>query len=384
VLREALIQYTGHAPLPAPRWLSGDLLLDRDHDSSLVRIQAHLTDISTEASDQILTLQAGAHGFVARLNILRGPHQDLLPGSRLELTGVYFAQGGDVTSAADIDSFELLLNSPADIVVLERPSWWTLQRLLVAFGLIAVVLVGAILWIFTLRRRVNAQTLVIHQKVEREATLEERARIARDIHDTLEQALAGTSFQLNALAGSLDNVPQEPLRILDVARSMVRHAQEEARRTVQNLRFLDLEKHDLPTALAQLAAQSGADSPIEILVNVRGTIQGLPSQVESHLLRISQEAITNAIKHSRVKIVRLELEYDAGWLQLTIHDDGCGFEVVHTVPTAAGHFGLLGMRERAEKIGGTLQIQSAPGRGTTIQVRVPLSQPTISKKPNTV
>jgi signal transduction histidine kinase len=369
VLREAVVRNTGHAALPAPRVLTNGFLLNQSYDGTLVRLRAKLTDISTESADQILTLQAGAHGIIARLNARKGSREDLLPGSLLELSGVYVAKGPDVPS------FDLLLNSPEDITVLARPDWWTLRRLLAAFGLIVVVLAGAMLWIFTLRRRVKKQTLIIRQKVEREATMEERGRIARDIHDTLEQALAGTSLQLNALSDALPNVSPEPLRVLKVARSMVHHAQEEARRTVMNLRFLDLEKHDLPAALKDLATQSGNESPVEMQVNVKGTRRPLSSKVESHLLRIAQESITNAIKHAQAKSARVELNYDPACLLLTVQDDGCGFNADSAVPAAVGHFGLLGMRERAEKIGGTLQILSSPGQGTTVEVRVPCPQP---------
>jgi len=372
ILREALTRRTGHAALPSPTVLSNELLLKERFDRSLVRVRARLTDVNTGPREQILTLQAGAHGFVARLDDRGGLRGDLLPGSEVELTGLYVGKGGSSGSGADIVSFELLLNSPGDITVLERPSWWTLRRFMAAFGAVAVVLAGAVFWIFTLKRQVNAQTRLIHQKVEREATLEERARIARDIHDTLEQALAGTSLQLSALAGSLSNASPEPARILTVARSMVHHAQEEARRTVRNLRFLDLEKHDLPTALTHLAAQSGSEAPVEIRVTANGTVKRLSSQVESHLLRISQEAITNALKHGRAPTIRLDLAYESAWLQLTIQDNGCGFDTAHAAPATTGHFGLLGMRERAEKISGTLVIQSVIGQGTTIQVKVPL------------
>lgn len=370
ILREAMARAVGHAALPPPRQLSDKLLLNREYDGNRVQIQARLTDISTESSDKILTLQSGAHGFIARLNS-RGPlRDDILPGSLIELIGIYSSLGANSTDDQNIASFELLLNSQADIAVLEHPSWWTLRRLVVVLGAILLFLAGALLWIFTLKRQVNAQALMIHQKVEREATLEERARIARDIHDTLEQALAGTSLQLNALADSLPDVSPEPSRILKVARSMINHAQDEARRTVRNLRLLNLEKNNLPTALSQFAAQTGIDLQIKILVNVDGVYQPLPGQVENHLLRIGQEAVTNAIKHAGAKNIIVELKYDLNPLELSIQDDGCGFDAAHALGASAGHFGLLGMRERAEKIGGTLEIKSFPGQGTTITVKV--------------
>ena len=374
VLREAITHLKGHGALPKPIQLPNDSLLNRDHDGSLVSVRARLTDISPESpgsSDEILTLQAGAHGFIARLDG-HGIATEVLPGSLVKLTGVYAAQDYFSADAAKAASFELLLNSPADIVVLEHPGWWTLRRLLAAFGLILLILAGAMLWILTLRRQVSAQALMIRQKAEREATLEERARIARDIHDTLEQALAGTNLQLNALADSLGKVSPEPLRILKVARSMINHAQDEARRTVRNLRLLSLEKYNLPTALSQFVVQSGLPAEPKIGIEVKGSYKSLPSQVESHLLRIGQEGVTNAMKHAGARNIRLELTYSDVALVLSVHDDGCGFDHVQTLSSTMGHFGILGMRERAEKIGGILEVISAAGKGTTILVKVPL------------
>jgi signal transduction histidine kinase len=267
--------------------------------------------------------------------------------------------------------FELLLNSAADIQVLARPPWWTFRRVVGLLGATAVLLVTGTLWLVTLKRRVTTQTEIIRQQIRHHATLEERTRIAREFHDTLEQALAGLGMQLNALANSLRDVPAEALRILEVARSMVRHSQEETRRSVMNLRTFALDKGDLPTALSQMAAEARNGWPGILEVHVSGQPTSLPVRIESHLLRISQEATTNAIKHAHPKSIRLDLAYTPELIELSIADDGCGFDSQHATTSAAGQFGLLGMRERAEKIGGTLVILSSPGAGTKVHLTLP-------------
>jgi signal transduction histidine kinase len=369
VLREAVVRQTGHAPLPVPIELTPENILNAEHEATLVQVTARLVNVSFDGGQPVLELQADAHSFVARLDA-RTASRPLFPGSRLQLTGVYTGKGGDRTVGREIDSFELLLNSPADITVLQKPGWWTLRRLLAVLGIMAVVLLCAMLWAFILKRQVDAQTKVIRQKVETEAVLEERARIARDLHDTLEQALVGTSLQLNALATSLPNLSPTSSRILDMARSMVRHGQAEARRTVRNLRSVKLEKFDLPTALAQLAEQSKNGLPTKISMNVTGVARPLSSKLGSHLLRIGQEATTNAVKHANAKNIWIELDYQEALVRLSIRDDGCGFDAAHASSSEAGHFGLLGMRERAEKIAGKLKITSAAGQGTAVEVTV--------------
>jgi signal transduction histidine kinase len=235
-----------------------------------------------------------------------------------------------------------------------------------------LILLGAMLWVWTLRQRVETQTKIIREKVQREATLEERTRIARELHDTLEQALAGISLQLKGLTAIWTSAPAEARQIISMARSMVRHEQEEARRTVCNLRQLEFEGSDLPTAFSKMASQTSDGSQPSVEVRIVGTSAALPTKLESHLLRIGQEATTNALKHSGASHIRLELRYDQNSVQLAVSDDGCGFDAQSAAPSDAGHFGLLGMRERAEKIGGRLKITSDARTGTVVEVFVPL------------
>ena len=218
------------------------------------------------------------------------------------------------------------------------------------------------------------QTEIIRQKVQRETILEERTRIAREFHDTLEQALVGIGMQLDAATNmlSVSSIPAEPLQILDMARFMVRHSHEEARRSVWNLRTWALEQGDLPAALSEMKGHVKNGSPVQIGLEISGTPRPLPSRIESHLLRIGQEATTNAVKHAQGTIIRLELRYEPQSVQLSIEDDGLGFDAENATSSEAGHFGLLGMRERAEKIGGTITLLSTPGSGTRIHVTVPL------------
>jgi signal transduction histidine kinase len=379
ILREALARRTGQAaPLPPARWLREGALLSRQHDATLVRLEARLVNVTLNRSEQVLELQAGSRGFFARLDSRRGQRRDLVPGSRLELTGVYAGQGGDQASGREIDSFELLLNAPGDITVLERPSWWTLQRVLWALGGTGLLAIVALGWVATLRRQVGTQTGIIQQKIEREAVLEERTRIAREFHDTIEQQLVAVTLQLQAARVRIDESPEFVRHVLQLAESMLRHTQSEARHSVWDLRTRALEPGHLGEAFTAVAnyARNGAEVHAE--VTVEGEASALPGRLENHLLRIGQEAIANAVKHGGAKNIQIALRYGPGTVQLTVQDDGKGF-VVEDVPSGQlGHFGLLGMRERAEKIGGVLKVTTAPGRGTQIMVTVPLTELSLS------
>ncbi|HEX5226793.1 MAG TPA: two-component regulator propeller domain-containing protein [Bryobacteraceae bacterium] len=203
--------------------------------------------------------------------------------------------------------------------------------------------------------------------------LEERGRLAREIHDTLAQGFVGISSQLDAVALTLDRQVDIARKHLELARKMVRHSLTEARRSVMDLRASALEGHDLPAALSQAAHQWTAGSPVQVRVDVEGESRPLPEETEQHLLRIAQEAVTNAVKHASASQVNIHLEMANRMLSLRVADNGRGFEQEEAFSEVGGHFGLLGMRERAERLGGELRLHSEPGQGTEVAVTVPLS-----------
>jgi signal transduction histidine kinase/ligand-binding sensor domain-containing protein len=203
--------------------------------------------------------------------------------------------------------------------------------------------------------------------------LDERARLAREIHDTLAQGFVGVSSQLDAVALMLDSRLEVARTHLQIARKMVRHSLTEARRSVMDLRASALEGHDLPAALSEAAQQWTAGSPVRVHVDVDGEPRGLPGDLEQQLLRIAQEAVTNSVKHAHAQEVHIRLVCEDRKVTLLVADDGQGFEGTDSLWESGGHFGLLGMRERAERLGGQLQLHSTPGHGTDIEVKVPLS-----------
>jgi len=203
--------------------------------------------------------------------------------------------------------------------------------------------------------------------------LEERARLAREIHDTLAQGFVGISSQLDAVALAMPpNDRSKARQYLDLARKMARHSLTEARRSVMDLRASVLEGQDLAAALQSGAKLWTAGSAVEVHVDVTGAENGLPQEFEQHLLRIAQEAVTNVLKHAGASEIWLKLHTEARKLYLRVVDNGHGFEQQDVFSSLGGHFGLIGMRERAERLGGELHLNSHPGEGTQVEVTVPL------------
>jgi signal transduction histidine kinase/ligand-binding sensor domain-containing protein len=203
------------------------------------------------------------------------------------------------------------------------------------------------------------------------AAFAERSRVARELHDTLLQSMAAVGMHLVGLRRRLRSSDQTTARSLEQIENMVTASLEETRRFVWDLREQSLGKGDLGVALKRLAERITADQPVACQVDVVGQPAPVPNTVQGELFRIAQEAMTNAIKHAGATGIAVRLEHRPDGLELSIADDGKGFDLEQAQGAAEGHFGLVGMRERAERIG-RLQVHSQAGAGTTIRVTVEL------------
>ncbi len=201
--------------------------------------------------------------------------------------------------------------------------------------------------------------------------LQERARLAREIHDTLAQGFVGIAHQLDAVAGRFESGPADAREHLDLARKMTRHSLTEARRSLLDLRLSDLEEHKLPEALSSAAERWVAGNRIQVNLDIQEIGSGLSPDLEQNLFRIAQEAVANVVKHAKATVVSLHLAMEGGFVHLAIADNGAGFDTSNTYSSLGGNFGIIGMRERAERIGGTFSVASKPGSGTRVEVKVP-------------
>src|SRR5712691_1527567 len=215
------------------------------------------------------------------------------------------------------------------------------------------------------------------------ATIEERNRLAREIHDTLAQGMAAITLQLetaDAYMGKRSSTEEgsRPKRAQEAIRralSLARSNLEEARRSVMDLRAAPLQDRILPEALSALAQQAGDETPVEVQYTYSppADFPALPARLEAAIYRIAQEALANACKHAKAQHIYLTLTVDDQHLHLQVQDDGRGFDPDKVTRSAReGHFGLAGMSERVKLLGGSICIQSEPGAGTCIDVWIPL------------
>ncbi len=211
-----------------------------------------------------------------------------------------------------------------------------------------------------------------HIEAQFAAVLAERNRIAREIHDNLAQEMLGISVQLEVVARTMPPSAEVAKTHLDRVRLLVRHGIAEARRYVWDLRSQALDQNDLPAALSDTARRLTAETTVQAQVGVAGTFRPLSDLIEGNLLRIGQEAINNAVRHAQARNILINLKFDAKRVQLSVRDDGIGFDYQVSASDGANHFGLIGMRERAAQIGGTLTINSRASEGTEVLVDAPI------------
>ncbi|MDX3617640.1 sensor histidine kinase [Streptomyces europaeiscabiei] len=200
---------------------------------------------------------------------------------------------------------------------------------------------------------------------------DERHRLAAEIHDTIAQGLAGIITQLQVVASAAD--PDVAREHLGRAQALARQSLGEARRSVHNLSPAALEHDTLPVALRKTVAEWSERTGVSARFTVTGTEEPLHEEVAATLLRIAQEALANAADHADAARAGVTLSYMGDEVTLDIRDDGLGFDPLAVPPrTRIGGFGLDGMRARAQRIAGTLAVESEAGQGTAISARVPL------------
>ncbi len=214
----------------------------------------------------------------------------------------------------------------------------------------------------------------VHQVESRfRAVLAERTRIAREIHDTLAQGFVGISVQLELAAQMLTTSPQAVREQLNQTRELVRDSLAEARSSIWNLRSNEPGSVDFASRFSNAVRARTAGRPIETNIQFTGTYRSLPPRVESELLKIALEAVANVLQHAGATHLDIQVQYEIKRLRMQIQDDGVGLSGDLADATPAGHFGLIGMRERTEAIGATFTMSSVPAEGTKITVELPLN-----------
>jgi signal transduction histidine kinase len=216
----------------------------------------------------------------------------------------------------------------------------------------------------------EANARLTHQAstLEHLATSRERNRVARELHDTLAHTLSGLSVQLEAVKAYWDLDTQKARSTLETSLKAVHSGLEETRRALQALRASPLDDLGLSLAVRTMVEDVAARTNLALNLSVADKLPSLSPDVEQCIYRVAQEAVTNVTKHAKAKTLTVNLEAAEEKVTLTVHDDGVGFDVEKK--DKANHYGLEGMQERAQLVGGELTVTSKPGEGTTVKLVV--------------
>jgi signal transduction histidine kinase len=252
------------------------------------------------------------------------------------------------------------------------------------FRLLGAMMLLALLW---MAYRLRLRRLQRQFEMMLDARVAERTRIARDLHDTLLQSFNSLLVHFAVAALRFGAQPDEALKMLNETIDQARRAIREGREAVQGLRSSTEEPNDLAQAISRLAEElsrstpspapsaGSAPQPIDIRVQAVGESRPLHPIIRDEMYRIAAEALRNALRHAHATQIEVELRYDVREFRLQIRDDGRGIDPPLLASEGrAGHFGLRGMRERADLAGGKLTVWSAPGTGTELQVAIPASR----------
>ncbi|MCU1321807.1 MAG: two-component system sensor kinase [Acidobacteriaceae bacterium] len=364
ILQDAVFRRLSHGDPPRPMSLSLSQIAAQVPNHNIVTTQGHLVRFLQEPSREVLLLQDGSRLLMAELaRPIRASFPDALrEGSIVRVTGIsmlevkgawHFGNPADFTVTP-----KLVIRSYRDIEILEPPSWWDTRHVLYIAGVF-----GALMLAFLV--------LVFYNWMERwrlHAVLDERERLAHELHDTLAQSFAGIGFQLQAMRKAIPADNGRLQQQLELAGALVRHSHKEARRSMEPL-HLDVHEEvvDLLATLEQSAYKMFEGGSVTITGEKSGDARQLPPAIGMTLLRIGQEAIANSARHADPTHLQIHVGYTKGTVRLAVKDDGAGF-------VKSGDllgFGLRGMRSRAASISAKLKIVSEIGVGTRVEVEAP-------------
>jgi len=372
-LDDAVFRSTGQkAEMISPTPVAIKDLAAGKYDADYVDVEADIRDVVREPDRLRLIAQAGDIVFQGVVQASTITTEVPTAGAHVRLRGICrVVEATQPTRSFNThaSTFELLLDdSPFAISIARRPSWWTERRLAIAAGSLLGLAVLAFAWAALLRRQVRRQTALIRTQIEAATIADERQRIAREFHDTLEQELVGVTLRLDAAATRTRDKEPKLHELITATQRLVQQLQTGARSFVWNLRDTSLATQPLAEAIRSALTTPAAGHQLEI--RTVGEPRRLPESIGHELLRVAQEASTNAIKHGAASTISIILDFTApDSIRLSVEDNGTGFDA--TAPVPAGHFGLIGIRERVQKLGGDFQLRTAPGKGATIEVSVP-------------
>ena len=354
---------------------SGSHVVDSRLYGSLIRLRGKVSN-STEGIrlDRRIILQCGQRAFSIDIaHLLNDLPGNLRTACEIDVTGICIPEyDADITNFVlpKFKGFVLVPRTGSDIVVTRNQPLWTPARLGLVIALLLLIICVILIWNRSLKILSEHRGKALFDErmlnAAAELKMEERTRLAVELHDSISQTLTGVALQIDAAQGSGKSNPAAAERFLETARAMLASCRQELRCCIWDLKSRAFEARDMTEAIEKTIAPHLGATQIQVRFNVPRAIL---SESSAHdILRIVRELVMNAIRHGQAKHIRIAGECRDGTVRFSVRDDGTGFSEADIPGPSQGHFGLQGIRERIGNRNGEMSIRSTPGQGTKVTV----------------
>lgn len=389
---QSLVMKTGRSDLPPeqPITISGALLssdpigkepVNYRYHGKTIRIKGLLRDRqNSDNIARILRIDSDQQEVeVDYATAFTDAAPDFQHGSEIEVTGICSVEFEDSGAGQTIPRFRRYLitpRTPEDIVLVRGPQWWTPAKLLFVIALLFALLIVISIWnkLLKIHAERRGQELATEKiaHTQAEIKVEERTRLAVELHDSLSQIITGVAFHIDTAIAANSGHSVEIDDILNTARQMLASCRKALQCCLWDLRCRTFEEADLTEAIRKAIEPHVGTLRTQIRFNVpRDTL----SESATHtILKIVRELVVNAIRHGKATEIKIAGEFHNSIVNFSVRDNGIGFSPESAAGPRQGHFGLQGVRERLRACGGTIEIHSAPGQGARFIVSLPVTQ----------
>ena len=347
--------------------LDGHSLVNSSFHGRPVSIVGVVRSLSSEVAKQ-MHIECDGHLLLVDAGVLEAMPNDLVVGSRIKVSGTCILERGEHRSPSafpQLKDFLVVLRTPDDVVVLDRPPWWTANRLLGVIGVLVAVLFGVVVANWLQKRKA-----ALLARLATDLKVEERTRLAVELHDSLAQNLTGVSFEIDTAEKLADESLTAMHEHLGRAARTLKSCRDELRNCLWDLRNRALEESSMDEAIRQTLAPHVAGVEVAIRFNVPR--ERISDNTAHAILRIIRELTINAIRHGHATKIWIAGGVDGEKMVFSVRDNGSGFDPAVAPGFAEGHYGLVGISERIEAFEGEFSVESAPGKGTRAAIAIKL------------
>ena len=367
-------------PIKSLFWLYGRYIIYPKFYGQLLTVKGTLKDyIADETGERRLLLAADGFSVQIDCSNARESISGIEVGSVVSATGVCVLESDFWRPSAPlpkIKSLFLAARSNADIVVLRRPPWWTPARLLIAIGTLGVLAVTVLIWNILLKkvsdRKGRDLAAARFANSVSELKVRERTRLATELHDSVVQNLTGAIMKLRAADKMFESNPAASRKQLSLAVKTLDSCRDETRNCIWDLRNQALDEPVMDRVLVRTLAPHAGDAKLTVRFAVPR--DRLTDNTAHAIICIIRKLVINAVRHGKAKAIQVAGCIDGERLLFSVKSDGCGFDPATCLGPDDGHFGLQGVQERLEAIGGEIAIVSAPGAGTAISASIAMAK----------